>query len=119
MSSIRNTVVVALLQVGVIVAAVLAAGVCHRVWLSRGWVSPILVMLFYNYGVAGLLIPLTWAAGAVALQIRPGVSEDVRILMFWLGVLILIVLVVLAVYADVSPWLVYLRNTGNPDDTGP
>ena len=82
MASIRNTVVVAIMQVGVIVAAVLAAGVCHRVWLSRDWPLPPLVTLFYNYGIAGLLIPLTWAAAAAVLQTRAGVSEDVRVLIY-------------------------------------
>jgi len=105
------------MQAGVIVAGVLAAGICHRVWTSRGWPLPPLVALLYNYGVAGLLIPLAWTAGAAALQVRPSVSEDVRVLMFWLGVLLLIALLIFAVYADVSPWLVFLRNTGNADDT--
>lgn len=106
------------MQVGVIVAGVLGAGVCHRVWLSRDWPLPPLVALLYNYGIAGLLIPMAWAIGAVALQIRAGVSEDVRVLMFWLGVLALIALVVFVAYADVSPWLVYLRNAGNADEGG-
>ncbi|HEV2331239.1 MAG TPA: hypothetical protein VGY56_20855 [Verrucomicrobiae bacterium] len=107
MSSIRNTVVVALLQVGVMVVAVLAAGICHRVWATSGMALPTPVSLLYNYGVAGLLIPLAWAAGATALQIRSGVSDDLRVLMFWLGVVILIALAIFAVYADVSPWLTF------------
>jgi hypothetical protein len=118
MGSIRNTVVVAIMQVGVIVAGVLAAGLCHRIWISHDWPSPPLVVLLYNYGIVGLLIPLAWAAGAVALQIRAGVSEDVRVLMFWLGVLGLIALVVFAAYADISPWLVFLRDPGNVNDGG-
>jgi hypothetical protein len=113
MGSIRNTVVVAIMQVGVIVAGVLAAGLCLRVWISRDWPSPPLVALLYNYGIVGLLIPLAWAAGAVALQTRAGVSEDVRVLMFWLGVLVLIALAAFVAYADLSPWLVYLRDPGD------
>jgi uncharacterized membrane protein len=107
---------VAILQVGVIVVGVLAAGICHRVWTSRDWPLPPLVALFYNYGIAGLLVPLAWIVGAAVLHTRAGVSEDVRALMFWLGVLVLIALAVLATYADVSPWLVFLRNAGNGDD---
>lgn len=118
MASIRNTVVVAILQVGVVVAGVLAAGVCHRVWTSHDWAPPALVALLCHYGIAGLLIPMAWAAGAIVLQTRAGVSEDVRVLTFWLGVLALMVLVVFAAYADVSPWLVFLRNAGNPNDMG-
>ena len=118
MSSIRNTVVVALMQVGVIVAGVLAAGICHRVWTTREWPVPSLVALLYNHGVAGLLIPLAWVTGAAVLQTRSSVSEDVRVLMFWLGVLVLIALIIFAAYADISPWLVFLRNVGNGDDAG-
>lgn len=118
MSSIRNTVVVALLQVGVIVAAVLAAGICHRVWMSRGWPPPPLVALLCSYGVVGLLVPLAWVAGAAVFHIRPGVSEDLRVLMFWIGVLVLIALAAFALYADVSPWMVFLRNAGSGDDSG-
>ncbi|HTV42971.1 MAG TPA: hypothetical protein VMF08_20570 [Candidatus Sulfotelmatobacter sp.] len=120
MSSIRNTVVVALMQVGVIVAAVLAAGVCHKVWTTREWAVPSPVALLYNHGVAGLLIPLAWVTGAAVLQTRSSVSEDARVLMFWLGVLVLIALIIFAAYADISPWLVFLRNAGNGegDDAG-
>jgi hypothetical protein len=118
MGSIRNTVVVAIMQVGVIVAGVLAAGVCHRIWTSRDWPLPPLVALLYNYGIAGLLIPVAWSIGAVVLQTRAGVSEDLRVLMFWLGVLALILLLLFVLYADVSPWLVFLRNASHPDDTG-
>lgn len=118
MSSIRNTVVVALLQVGVIVAAVLAAGICHRVWMSRGWPPPPLVALLCSYGVIGLLVPLAWIAGAAVLHIRTGVSEDVRVLMFWLGVLVLIALAAFALYADVSPWLMFLKSAGDAGEGG-
>jgi hypothetical protein len=118
MSSIRNTVVVAIMQAAVIVAAVLAAGICHRVWTNRDWPPPSLVVLLCRYGVAGLLIPLMWVAGSAVLQVRANVSDDVRVLMFWLGVLMLIALVLFAIYADVSPWLVFLRDTGNVDDAG-
>ena len=118
MASIRNTVVVAILQVGVIVVGVLAAGLCHRVWMSRDWPPPPLIALLYNHGIAGLVIPLAWIIGAATLHTRPGVSDDVRALMFWMGVLVLVALIFFALYADVSPWLQFLRNAGNADDAG-
>lgn len=116
MASIRNTVIVAILQVGVVVAGVLAAGICHRVWVSRDWPPPPLIALLYYHGVAGMLIPLAWITGAAMLHTRSGVSDDVRTLMFWVGVLVLVVLTAFALYADVSPWLVFLRNAGTADD---
>jgi hypothetical protein len=118
MGSIRNTVIVAILQVGVVVAGVLAAGICHRIWMSRDWPVPPLIALLYNHGVMGLIIPLAWITGAATLHTRFGASDDVRALMFWLGVLVLVALTIFALYADVSPWLVYLRNTANADDAG-
>lgn len=118
MSSIRNTVVVAIMQVGVIVASVLAAGILHRVWMSRDWTLPVPAALLYDSGVGALLIPLVWATAAAVLHVRAGVSEDGRALMFWLGILILISLIIFSVYADVAPWLVFLQNAGNGDDIG-
>ncbi|HUA66270.1 MAG TPA: hypothetical protein VME24_10505 [Alphaproteobacteria bacterium] len=118
MGSIRNTVVVAILQVGVVVAAVLAAGICHRVWMSGNLPVPRLIALLCHFGFAGLLIPLVWITGAAMLHTRPGVSDDARALMFWLGVLVLVALTIFALYADVSPWLVYLRMPEMSDDGG-
>ncbi|HEY1790044.1 MAG TPA: hypothetical protein VGJ73_17995 [Verrucomicrobiae bacterium] len=109
---------VAIMQVGAIVAGVLGAGVCHRIWTSRDWPVPPLVALLAHFGIVGLLVPLAWAIGAVVLQIRAGVSEDVRILMFWLGVLVLIILLAFVIYADVSPWLVFLKGATTLDDSG-
>lgn len=117
MSSIRNTVVVALMQVGVIVAGVLAAGICHRVWIASNMPEPSLVALLYNHGVAGLLIPLAWVTGAAVLQTRSNVSDDARILMFWLGVLVLIALIIFTAYADISPWLTSF-DVGMANDAG-
>ena len=117
MSSIRNTVIVALMQVGVIVAGVLAAGICHRVLATSELPMPSPVALLYNHGVVGLLIPLAWVTGAAMLQTRSSVSEDARILMFWLGVLTLIALIIFAAYADISPWLVFF-DVRMADDAG-
>jgi hypothetical protein len=116
MSLIRNTVVVAVMQVGVIVAGVLAAGLCHKGFASQGVAVPVPAAMLYSYGVVGLFIPLAWGAGALALLIRPGVSEEVRTLIFWSGVLLLIALSVFIIYADVTPWLHVLGKTGGGED---
>jgi hypothetical protein len=105
MGSIRNTVVVAIMQVGVIVAGVLGAGIGHNIWARDNRPIPLLVAVLYGYGVVGFFIPLAWSFGAVMLQLRSDVSDDVKSLIFWIGVLILIALIIFVVYADVSPWL--------------
>jgi hypothetical protein len=107
---------VAVMQVGVIVAGVLAAGLCHKGFASQGLAVPGPATMLYGYGVLGLFIPLVWGAGALGLQIRSGVSEEVKTLIFWSGVLLLIALSVFVIYADVSPWLQVLWKTGGGGD---
>lgn len=104
------------MQVGVIVAGVLAAGVCQKVWSNDNMTMPVPVTLLYSYGVIGLLIPLAWSAGALALYRRPRVSDDIKSLMFWFGVLVLIALVVFVIYADVTPWLRVMWRIGGDDE---
>lgn len=104
MASIRNTVVVAIMQVGVIVAGVLAAGVCHKIWSANNTPVPSLVAMLCSYGVAGFCIPLAWGIGAVVILLRKDASEDVKDLIFWLGVLVLVGLIAFVLYADVPPW---------------
>jgi hypothetical protein len=119
MVTVRNIVILAIMQVGVIVAGVLASGLCHRVFTTNGWDLPILVAMLYNYGVVALLIPLTWVTGAVALQLRAAVSDRIKILMFWTGLLILIGLAVFIIWMDV-PLLIraLITFTSNPGDGG-
>ncbi len=113
MSSIKNIVVLAIMQVGAIVAGVLAAGICHKGFAIRGLAVPFPATMLYSYGVLGLFIPLMWGTAAVTLQLRPGVSEDLKTLILWSGILLLIAIGVLVFYADVMPWLHVLMSAGN------
>ena len=113
MSSIKNIVMLVIMQVGVIVAGVLAAGICHKSFAIRGLAVPFSATMVYSYGVLGLLIPLAWGTAAVALQLRPGVSEDLKTLILWSGILLLISMGAFAIYADVMPWLHVLMTTGS------
>jgi len=105
MASIKNIVIVALLQVGVIVFGVLAAGIAHKESEINGLIMPSSTTMLYGYGFMGLLVPLAWGAGVVVLQLRANVSDDIRTLMLWLGILVLLSLVIFCLYADISPWL--------------
>lgn len=100
MITTRNIVVLALMQAGVIVAGVLAAGLCHRVYISNGMELPGSVAMLYNFGVLWLFIPLAWATGAVALHFRATVSDEVKVQMFWTGILILIALAFFVICTD-------------------
>jgi len=111
---------VALSQVAVIVFGVLAAGICHKEWATYDMVMPLPVAMLYTYGFIAFLVPLVWVTCAVTLQVRANVSDDVRALMFWFGILVLIGLAVFCVYADVAPWLTGKWNLpGNENDAGP
>jgi hypothetical protein len=97
MFNIRNAVIVAMMQVGVIVAGVLACGVACK-WLSRmldGAELPGSVLLMRNYGFVALVIPLTWIAVALTMRERANVSENVKTLTYLLGIVILIGLIIL------------------------
>jgi len=120
MASIRNIVVVAIMQVGVIVAGVLAAGICHKFFTGDNLPIPAPALLLYAHGFIGFIIPLAWSIVTVILFLRPDVSDDVRTLMFWAGVLVLVVMAAFCLYADLSPWfrIGWIVN-GNADDAGP
>jgi hypothetical protein len=105
MFTVRNTVLVALMQVGVIVAGVLAAGVSHKWWTTFGArVLPPVTIWLMNYGVITLILPLVWSILVLRLRQRPGVSEDVKNLAFFSGILLLIALCGLIGYAVLEPW---------------
>jgi hypothetical protein len=120
MVSIRNIVVLALMQVGVIVAGVLTAGVCHKMAVSNGTTMPFLTLMLYQFSVTGLLIPLAWVTGTVVIQLRANVGDGIKLLMFWLGILLLIVLTIFVFCADVPPLVRGLinmhNNNGGVDD---
>jgi len=113
MFTIRNIVIVTLMQVGVIVAGVLASGLCHRFWTMNGMAAPPLATwLLYHYGVLWFAIPAGWSLLALTFQNRPQISDDARSFVFGLGIILLLTLVVFVVLADVAPWMNFLRIGG-------
>jgi hypothetical protein len=114
MASIRNILVVTIMQVAVIVVGVLAAGICHKVFTDHNAAMPLPAAMLYWHGVIGLLIPSAWGIGTVALHLRTNVSDDIKTLAFWVGVLLLLVIVIFVLYADVTPWFQAMQ--WNPRD---
>jgi hypothetical protein len=105
MASIKNIVVVAIMQVGVLVAGVLAAGICHKVWTANNMTMPGPAAMLYWHGVMGFLVPVGWGLATVMVHLRANISEEIKTLMFWAGVLTLVLLAAFVIYADVTPWL--------------
>jgi magnesium-transporting ATPase (P-type) len=104
MFSIKNAVYVAIMQVGVIVVGVLAAGLCYKVWADMEVRLSTAYMLLLNHAVMFLAIPLVWITLVLWIRSRPEASDDVKNLAFWSGVLLIIALVIFVFYADVTPW---------------
>ena len=116
MFTIYNATLVAVMQVGVIVAGVLASGLWHKASTSNGLIIPNPVAFLYSYGIDGFVIPLAWISFALLLRSRPEVSDEIKSLAFWLGVLVLIALVVFVIYANVSPFFRIMWHMNGGDD---
>jgi len=57
----RNTVILALVQVGVIVLGVLAAGAAHKWYTTFNMRLPSSTILVAEYGFLALVLPLAWS----------------------------------------------------------
>src|SRR5262249_15489782 len=69
--TVRNTVILALVQVGVIVAGVLAARACQKWSATLAFPVRRPTALLAEYGFLALALPLAWAAAALYVQRRP------------------------------------------------
>jgi hypothetical protein len=102
--TVRNTVLVALAQVGVIVAGVLGAGACHKWFTTFNLRPPPVTTLLADYGYVALLLPLAWVGAALWLPRRSDEPEDARRLALFCGILLLLLLLLAVGYAAVSPF---------------
>ena len=94
--TLRNTTIMALVQVGLIVAGVLAAGAAHKWYASADLPPPSSTALLSEYGFVALGLPLGWVAFAV-LAFRRGENEGEEIyrwLAIFSGLLFLLLLLV-------------------------
>ena len=116
MFSIYNATLVAVMQVGIIVAGVLASGLWRRYSAVNHMPMPFAAGLLYDFSVIGFVIPFAWLTFALLLRRSPRVSDDMKGLAFWCGILLLIALVIFVLYADVSPFFNIMWNPGGGDD---
>jgi uncharacterized membrane protein len=100
MGSIQNIVRVALLQIGVIVAGVLGAGICHKISSLTERPMPVLPSVLYSYGAFGFIIPIVWVILALIICSREDASDTTKALIFWLGVLMVVALASLVLIVD-------------------
>ena len=102
---IRNLVLIALMQVGVIVGGILGAGVFYKLAAVTHAQLPRPILALVTYGGFGLGLPLIWITTALLIRRRPDVAQEVKQLVHWLGLALLIGLGAFMIYADVTPWL--------------
>ena len=94
--TLRNTTIMALVQVGLIVVVVLAAGAAHKWYASAELRPPSSTAFLSEYGFLSLILPLVWVAFAV-LAFRRGENEGEEIyswLAIFSGLLFLLLLLV-------------------------
>jgi hypothetical protein len=105
----RNTVLLALVQIIVIVFSVLMAGACLK-WYSTfismeiPITSPWATSVFAEYGFLALLLPVIWVVIALRTLQRDEEAQVPRLLVFLSGIILLLVLLIGAWYAAARPF---------------
>jgi hypothetical protein len=99
MWSLQNIVRVALMQVGVVVASVLIAGICHKFAVSYD--PPVNLGPYpnwwYHHSLMGFCLPIVWTACALFLYTQDNISDFIKLAVYWLGVIAAVVLACLSV----------------------
>jgi hypothetical protein len=110
--TIRNTVILALVQVGVVVAGVLAAGAAYKWYATFNLKPPSLTALLADYGLLALVLPLAWVALALQALRRGEDWDDRKLLAIWSGILLLLLLLLGVGYVAVRPLLRLIGGLG-------
>jgi hypothetical protein len=116
MFTIYNATLVAVMQVGVIVAGVLASGLWHKFATSSGMAMPTPAGLLYSYGMTGFFIPLAWLTFVMLVRRSRRISDELKGLAFWFGVAVLVSLTIFMIYANVSPCFRIMWRMSGGDD---
>ena len=101
--TLRNTTLLALFQIGVIVAGVLAAGAACKWWEQTNMAPPRSVVLISEYGWLALLVPLTWIVVTLVLQRRAGDEGVAALIAYLSGLFVLLLLLVSVSYLVIGP----------------
>jgi len=106
--TLRNVVILALAQTGVLVAAILGAGIAHKYLKAtqfRGSGPPLSITLI-AYGWLGLALPFAWfCLGLYVLRNEERVSDRVKLCILGAGFLLLAAFLVTAWRGVASPLL--------------
>ncbi len=85
--TLRNAAIAGLVQTGIVVAGVLAAGACLKWSATIGLTPPPRTVLVAEYGFLALALPLAWASAAVVALRRAdhGDFEATGVVVFFTG----------------------------------
>lgn len=100
----RNSVILALVQIGVIVTGVLGAGVTHQFYAQTSIRPPDSAYYMVVYGWLTLAVPIAWVTATLWIQ-RSEASEPSKAAIFWSGVLFLLLLLLGVWYGAAKPFL--------------
>jgi len=98
----QNTLIVAILQVGVVVMGTLWLAVIERVHWHEAPQIPQLLNLVQHSWFLLLLVPIIWTTVAIRVLHRPRIPDGKKSATFWSGILLLLLLVVLMLAATMN-----------------
>ena len=108
----RNLAILALVQIGTLVADVLGAGAVHKWYSELPTIIPVPLAcrLLAEYGWLGLAAPLGWMCVAVAVLSRQGGSGRPAAFVAGAGVILLLLLLLVGWVGAVQPWFRLLNS---------
>ena len=106
MFSIRNAVVLAVLQVAVIIAGIFGAGAGNKMWntMNDPLAEPASLAHVLNFGPLALVIPPVWMLLVLFMRRNAHISDKAKSRFYGAGVCILAVLILLIIDMVVGPW---------------
>ncbi len=105
MATTKNFVLLALMQVGIVVAGVLASATTVKLLNAGNGLPPELSIRFADLGILLLVVPSLWIWCVMKVHLAPRCSELRRRIAFLSGLLLLAVLVGLTWATSVRPFL--------------
>lgn len=98
----RNSVIVGLMQVGIVVVGVLSAAIDARI--LRGATLPWSTRMAVHAGILFLLVPMIWSVVAAVVRVSRSTSDLSKAIAFQAGVALAVGLSIFFAWAILAPW---------------
>jgi hypothetical protein len=103
--TIRNTVILALFQIGVIGTGVLGSAACYKWYITFGLPPPLMTTIVAEYGFFGLMLPVIWSAFAFRALSRGEEAVRLKWVSICAGIALLFLLLLFVGYVAARPLL--------------